>query len=86
MGDILGVIAAIIIIVVVVVVPTYLLGTSTVYDYDEVDIITINDIEIGYEGSACEDGLLKFRRAHIRTGTGTGVSLKGWVSPVLCEE
>lgn len=56
------------------------------YDHLEDGIVTINDLEVGYSGTACKDGLLRFRRAHIRTGTGIGIAIKNWVSPVLCEE
>ena len=59
---------------------------SHTYDYSNVDMIVINDLEVGYEGSVCEDSLLVFRRAHIRTGASIGVSVKNWVSPALCEE
>jgi hypothetical protein len=56
------------------------------YNLSDTNTLIINDIEISYKGSLCEDGLFVFRRAHISTGSGIGVNLKHWVSPVLCEE
>jgi hypothetical protein len=56
------------------------------YDQGDIGTVVINDIEIEYKGSTCNNGLLKFYRAHIRTDDWDGITMKHWTVPVWCEE